>query len=108
MYSSTVSMLMDVVSDGKIILCFCEEVLKMGISIEISFSAQQCCGGLSSKPLGCYNSCHAVGSTVHIVKSDQLLDSVIKVTMLLYRIQIPTSVSQLLCPGEILLMCEEI
>uniref|UniRef100_A0A6M2ESZ1 Uncharacterized protein n=1 Tax=Populus davidiana TaxID=266767 RepID=A0A6M2ESZ1_9ROSI len=29
-------------------------------------------------------------------------------TMLLYRIQIPASVSQLLCPGEILLMCEEI
>ncbi|KAJ6911700.1 hypothetical protein NC652_022091 [Populus alba x Populus x berolinensis] len=29
-------------------------------------------------------------------------------TMLLYRIQIPTSASQLLCPGEILLMCEEI
>uniref|UniRef100_A0A2K1ZKE4 Uncharacterized protein n=1 Tax=Populus trichocarpa TaxID=3694 RepID=A0A2K1ZKE4_POPTR len=57
MYSSTVSMLMYLVSDGKIILCFCEEVLKMGISIEISFSAQQCCGGLSSKQLGCYNSC---------------------------------------------------
>ncbi|KAL9401039.1 hypothetical protein Peur_004888 [Populus x canadensis] len=49
MYSSAVSMLMDLVSDGTIILCFCDEVLKMGISIEISFSAQQCCGGLSSK-----------------------------------------------------------
>ncbi|KAJ6904087.1 hypothetical protein NC651_021281 [Populus alba x Populus x berolinensis] len=81
MYSFTVSMLMDVVSDGKIILCFCEEFLKMEISIEISFSAQQCCGGLSSKQLGCYNACHAVGSTVHIVKSDQLLDSVIKVPL---------------------------
>jgi hypothetical protein len=40
---------LDLVSDGKIILCFYEEILKMGISIEISFSAQQCCGGLSLK-----------------------------------------------------------
>jgi hypothetical protein len=42
-------MLMDLVSDGKIIMCFYEEILEMGISIEVSFSAQQCCGGLPSK-----------------------------------------------------------
>jgi hypothetical protein len=35
--------------DGKIIMCFYEEILEMGISIEVSFSAQQCCGGLPSK-----------------------------------------------------------
>ncbi|KAJ6989205.1 hypothetical protein NC653_021941 [Populus alba x Populus x berolinensis] len=61
----------------------------MGISIEISFSAQQCCGGLSSKQLGCYNACKLLLPNFP-------------------SIQIPTSASQLLCPGEILLMCEEI
>jgi hypothetical protein len=50
-------MLMDLASDGKIIMCFYEEILEMGISIEVSFSAQQCCGGLPSKQLGCNNSC---------------------------------------------------
>ncbi|KAJ6911702.1 hypothetical protein NC652_022091 [Populus alba x Populus x berolinensis] len=115
MYSSTVSMLMDVVSDGKIILCFCEEFLKMGISIEISFSAQQCCGGLSSKQLGCYNAWFILGTTFVELERKQPLPILYTSPLILIswsitclRIQIPTSASQLLCPGEILLMCEEI
>ncbi|KAJ6904090.1 hypothetical protein NC651_021281 [Populus alba x Populus x berolinensis] len=61
----------------------------MEISIEISFSAQQCCGGLSSKQLGCYNACKLLLPNFP-------------------SIQIPSSVSQLLCPGEILLMVKRL